>query len=437
MTSGNFTYLPVADILINREDRQRRELKGIEELAQSIADNGLINPIVVTRENVLVAGERRLTAHQKLGFETIAIQYMDDLDETALHTIELEENIRRVDLDWPDRVRAVARYHELKETTKEGWTQEDTAKALNLSSTHVSRYLLVDEMIEDGVEEVINSDRLSRAMSYAQRQHERKKTSALRDLRAPVVKKTPAETSDENILFAPPSVATAAPRFAEIQQANFLEFAKEVPETPYNFIHCDFPYGVNTGDVMGYSQAKELGGYTDTAEVYFKLLDTFTHYSDRFIAGSAHLMFWFSMDYYEITKTKLTAGGGKVNPFPLVWFKSDNTGIMPDANRGPRRVYETAFFASRGDRKVVKPISNVAAVPGKRGEGKQFHMSEKALPMLDHFFRMVVDENTVMLDPTCGSGNAVKAAENAGASYALGLEIDPKFVEQAKINLDL
>jgi len=59
-------------------------------------------------------------------------------------------------------------------------------------------------------------------------------------------------------------------------------------------------------------------------------------------------------------------------------------------------------------------------------------MSEKPEPVLRHFFGMLVDENTVMLDPTCGSGSAVRAAESIGAKYCLGLEINPEFADLAR-----
>lgn len=42
--------------------------------------------------------------------------------------------------------------------------------------------------------------------------------------------------------------------------------------------------------------------------------------------------------------------------------------------------------------------------------------------MLQHFFRMFVDESTVMLDPTMGSGNAILAAEESSPKFVLGLE---------------
>jgi DNA modification methylase len=58
-------------------------------------------------------------------------------------------------------------------------------------------------------------------------------------------------------------------------------------------------------------------------------------------------------------------------------------------------------------------------------------MSIKPEPVLRHFFEMFVDESTIFLDPTCGSGSSLRAAEAAGASYVLGLERNPEFAEQA------
>lgn len=55
--------------------------------------------------------------------------------------------------------------------------------------------------------------------------------------------------------------------------------------------------------------------------------------------------------------------------------------------------------------------------------------------MLTHFLRMVVDDTTRMLDPTAGSGNAVRIASELGAAYALGLELNPEFAEVARSNL--
>lgn len=436
---SNFALIPIDSIIIDRENRQRRELSNIEELANSIAQNGLINPIVVieTPEGPkLVAGERRLTAHKHLGLESITVQFFSDLDPVQQHIIELEENVQRVDLSWQDQVKAVADYHELRRQLDPDWSLDRTADSLNMSGASVSRSMLVKRALDEGVPEVIEAPKFSTAYNFAQRREERKKTSAKRDLVAELrgqAVPTEVNSNDEESEAEP---APVNDRHADIIQADFTRWSSTVLHEPFNFLHVDFPYGVSAGDTKGQSAAKQFGGYEDTREVYDQLCRTFVQNLDNFCAPSAHLMFWFSMDYYQETLELLRNAGWRVDPFPLIWFKSDNTGILPDANRGPRRVYETAFFGSRGDRKVVKAVGNAVGA-GTPAKGEKIHMSQKSRPMLEHFFRMVVDESTRMLDPTCGSGEAVSVAEAAGAEWSLGLELNPEYAQDARDKLGL
>jgi len=445
MTSGNFTLVPVGSIQINRDERQRTELKDIDELADSIRRLGLINPIVVTPEYVLVAGERRLTAHKQLGFDQIAVQFTEELSEQELHMIELEENIKRSDLHWQDEVRAVAKFDKLKRETEEEWNNEKTAEALGVSSRNVARYKNVNRFLEEGKPEVRDAPILSRAVSFAERAIEREKNSATRDLLKPsfapvsgggqeATAGAGSALSSSAFSLTPAEVqAHVEERRAEIFNKSFQTWSKTVLDRPYNLIHCDFPYGVNVGDnLKGQSGAIERGGYADKPEVYWELLETFCSRLDNFCAPSAHLIFWFSMDFYEETRLQLKAAGWVVNPFPIIWCKG-NTGMIPDANRGPRRSYETALLATRGDRKIVRAVANYVECPVK----KEFHTSEKPKEMLRHYLRMLVDGSTSLLDPTAGSGNAVFVAEELGANWATGLEINAKYAKLAKENLGL
>lgn len=45
---------------------------------------------------------------------------------------------------------------------------------------------------------------------------------------------------------------------------------------------------------------------------------------------------------------------------------------------------------------------------------------------------MFVDNNTRMLDPTCGGGSALRVAESLGAEHVLGLEINDEYVANAR-----
>src|SRR5690606_9324370 len=118
-----------------------------------------------------------------------------------------------------------------------------------------------------------------------------------------------------------------APKVVPIINYDFRKWVEEYEGPMFNFIHCDFPYGVGM-DKSDQGAGAEFGTYEDSPDVYWELLDTLAVAMSNVVSNSAHLMFWFSMDYYQLTLEKLTDMGWRVNPFPLIWTKSDNTGII-------------------------------------------------------------------------------------------------------------
>jgi hypothetical protein len=99
------------------EGRLRKDMGDIDQLAASIKDNGLIQPIVLTEihENDLVhyrlvAGHRRYEALKKLGITELVYTehfiWRSDLstDEYRRTAVELEENLRRKQMSWSEEV---------------------------------------------------------------------------------------------------------------------------------------------------------------------------------------------------------------------------------------------------------------------------------------------------------------------------------------------
>lgn len=85
-------------------DRIRKELGNIEELAQDIEENGLINPPVVTPEYVLIAGERRLLAAKHLGWGQIEVHIVAVRDYEHQLKIEISENENRKEFTFSERM---------------------------------------------------------------------------------------------------------------------------------------------------------------------------------------------------------------------------------------------------------------------------------------------------------------------------------------------
>jgi MT-A70/ParB-like nuclease domain len=85
--------------------RHRRDLGGIVELARSIADIGLLHPVVIRPDGTLIAGERRLRAAQHLGWTEVPVTIVD-IDIIARG--ELAENANRKDF-LPSEIDAIRR----------------------------------------------------------------------------------------------------------------------------------------------------------------------------------------------------------------------------------------------------------------------------------------------------------------------------------------
>lgn len=414
MPSGAFSTLPVSSIRVGREDRQRRELKGIPALADSIKRLGLIHPIVVRSETdpTLVAGERRLEAHKLLGRETIAVQFANTMDWGELHSIELEENVKREDVSWQDTCKAIQDYHEYRRQLDPQWNAEKTAEALGFSPNNISERLAVAAKLGD--EKIASQPSYTTARGIVQRSESRKNEEAVNEL-----------LSSIGSAPRPPS--------ERIICADFNEWAKTYSGPKFNLIHCDFPYGIDTDKRQQGNATQIAGAYADSEDVYWRLCHTLRDNLPRIASGSCHLVFWFSMKFYEETFRFLNEETPFViDEFPLIWYKSDGAGMLPRPNHGPRRVYETAFFGWSGDRHIVQAKANAFSAPTVANS----HLSAKPQPMLEHFFSMLVDENSRVLDPTCGSGAAIRAALKKGAKHVLGLEINPEYAKRAAQSLE-
>ena len=86
--------ISIDDIIIS--DRVRTDVQNIDSLAESMQKNGLMNPIVITDKNKLVAGFRRLQAAKSLGWKTIEATVIESAEEEHFLELELEENVQRL-----------------------------------------------------------------------------------------------------------------------------------------------------------------------------------------------------------------------------------------------------------------------------------------------------------------------------------------------------
>jgi ParB family chromosome partitioning protein len=112
VASGALREIPVTSIRANPfQPRREFDQGALDDLASSIEASGLLQPIVVRHHRggyELIAGERRWRAVQKLGWEKVPA-VVKDVDDQALLTLALIENLQRDDLSAIDAARGYQR----------------------------------------------------------------------------------------------------------------------------------------------------------------------------------------------------------------------------------------------------------------------------------------------------------------------------------------
>ena len=145
------TKLNINDITPNPyQPRKSFNDKEIQELADSILENGLIQPILVAKQNktnfILIAGERRLRAYKLLSksnnllFDEIEVKIIEDVSDNRLKILSLLENLDRVDLSLRETVMS------FKELSKDGHTIMEISKMTSKSKSVVGRYIKISKL---------------------------------------------------------------------------------------------------------------------------------------------------------------------------------------------------------------------------------------------------------------------------------------------------
>jgi ParB family chromosome partitioning protein len=151
--------IPIAQIQPNPfQPRKTFNEASIEELARSVRQHGIVQPLVVTRAGdkyKLIAGERRFRAAQKAGLTTVPALIKEMMQEGDALQIALIENIQREDLNPIEEAMA---YHQLHDDFQ--LTQEEISKRVGKERSTVANFLRLLKL-PDPVKKLLASGQLS------------------------------------------------------------------------------------------------------------------------------------------------------------------------------------------------------------------------------------------------------------------------------------
>ena len=159
---GNVTEVNIDDIRSNPyQPRKTFDIESLNELAKSIKEYGVVQPIIVKRSikgYELVAGERRTKAAKIAGLKKIPA-IIKDFDDQEMMEIALVENIQREDLNPIDEATSISNIIKLR-----GYTQEEFANKFGKSRSYVTNILGLLKL-PDEVKKLVEKRSLS--MSHA------------------------------------------------------------------------------------------------------------------------------------------------------------------------------------------------------------------------------------------------------------------------------
>lgn len=156
--SSGLSELDVDQIIRGRyQPRRHFDEQALQDLAESIRSQGLVQPIVVRPQGQqfeLIAGERRWRAAQLAGLQKIPV-IVKALDDHTTAAVALVENIQREDLNPLEEAEAIKRLID-----EFGLTHQQVAESVGRSRVGVSNLLRLLELTP-GVKQMVDESRLS------------------------------------------------------------------------------------------------------------------------------------------------------------------------------------------------------------------------------------------------------------------------------------
>lgn len=465
--------IPTQAILIhrdtlNREGRSRKEYGQLQELWDSFNQVGLIHPpsvaLMADGSYVLIAGGRRTAAMLLGGLIWIPVVNFENLSLADIAEMEGEENFKRLDMDWRERVIHISRAHALKtaENAEEGnrWGVRETGALLGVSTASVSHAYQVAAYLNTGDQEIINADSLktayqillSRRLTEAVRISEGFTGAATKVTGTGFIgtidldkllddevdaamngEVTLTDSTEPGVLNLSDFTPKDQPQILETKTfalsklffiGDCLELMPQFNAESVDHIVTDIPYGI---EMENLERIKNLDTVVDThdKDQNVGMMLPFLQNSYRLLKPNGFCIFWYDLDHHEKLHRWAEEVGFKPQGWPLVWHK-----LHPCLNNAPTKNYtknvEFAMVLRKGNASILTPQSSSLIAADNSAERKLYD-NPFAKPALvwQFILKAIALKGQIVLDPYCGQMSSTRAAIDLGLT-PMGIEIDEK-----------
>lgn len=451
-------------IILNRSRTDKGDLK---DLIEAIQLQGQLNPVLITPENILIAGERRTLACKKLNIPVLC-RIMPGLSSEDKLFIEHMENEARKNFTWSEELMLRFAMHSYwVDQTKNAnppvsWTFKDTAKKFNCSIGGLS----TDLTLAAGIKvfpDLMNCKSKGQAQETYKKMAEQatafKKMSSMSDTEKDKMKKlmsgsainTQPKKKEKQVIHAKhddditnlldygSTKKDSLPYCSEVERTeeeeiteesspytlpecslenevsyvveSLFTFVPKFPDESIGFIELDPPYAIDF-ETNYQQQNKEVQTKKDwTADdmVNFCTIMFPVYYSK--LMPNSWMLCWTGKEWWSIINEYAARVGFKTQPFG-VWVKQGGSVNRPSTTMVS--MFECFVLLRKGNATFNTPsFPSVISCPTTSGSAKT-HQWEKPIKLYDMFFEAMGREAVVFHSSFAGSGNCLISAKKAG-----------------------
>jgi DNA modification methylase/ParB-like chromosome segregation protein Spo0J len=440
--------ISLSEIEVQRRQRQNIAPGPLNDLKESILGRGLLHPPVCWFDQekakwVLVTGERRFRAITEISNEAKAFYHGeteipvgsipitplgDYLNSVGRFEAELDENVQRVDLEWPDRMRAYAALHTLRQLQNPGQTVRDTAieladkagfslasDAKNAGTSKsaervIAQAVVISQHLDNS--KIANARNPAEALQLIYKQEEEKVLAAL-------IRRQIAAVPTKNPI--------------EIRHGDLFKILPQLDSNVFDLIIADPPYGIEASGSGFRARSVHHHNYKDDAESARNIATIVLTEGFRITKQRANIFIFCDIDLFPWLKSTASNMGWTVFRRPLIWMKSESEGLAPWGGQGPRITTEFIFYATKGQRGLN--ASPIDVFDDRRvNRATRLHAAEKPVSLFKSLISCSTLPGDYILDPCCGSGASLVAASELNRR-GLGIEIDDDYFNTALANV--
>lgn len=435
--------IAITDIDIGK--RERSDLGDIDELASSIRERGLICPIAVvemqhasperildsSKAFLLIAGERRIRAHQQLNDNTIAAHVFDrTITELDHRCLELEENIKRKDMSWIERNRAELEIHrcfmsqrggqKLAKTEEgEGWSVTATAEFLGKDRSGLRKDLLLGEAVELYPALFEKCKNKNEANKLLERIEEKAILSELAT-RSKQVEGWKQQLIDNYVV------------------RDTFEGMRDLPSGLFHLVEIDPPFNIDYVEGMQQSSASTrltVHEYRDQVDDYEQFLAQLFKEAHRLLAADGWLLVWFAPEpWLETVYNAITNAGFETDRLVARWYKGQTSGQNNHPDIRLTRMEESFFYARKGAARIIRQGRSNSFDYARPHHSERCHPNEKPVELMRDIYSTFAAPRSRVLVPFAGSGNGLIAAHQLNMEV-IGFDKEQLFKDQYAVRV--